>query len=318
MAANNHRSIVDKNHLRSAWPFLLLGSILIFFSMVIDRIGNSFQELAKAVVGELGVALVIAAVVYLAFEAAAKRNHDKSILAYLYGLNTDHAYFRVIEDYIIRCPFYRTGTKVTYRFAARRRKSYLIEYITEFRVRNISQVTKQYCVSGAVDTKSIYVGDTGDWELGVIAIEFPERRDIPIASFTRGEPLLTRPHLQEFRAQPVVLPPNHSLKVRIVQKIAKHDHDSDVWQAAIPSDGVTLRIEWPEKWGIQLGHEAIHPNEKFLKVKKRTQKGRCVETLVLMQPFLERHGVHFSWVTRSQRKSPAAPRPLAVPVDAAA
>jgi hypothetical protein len=297
MPAGKNRAFLDSRHILPVLPFFLAGGILILVSEGLSSDHETTGHLILDVAKEFGIALVIAAVVFLAFEAAAKRNHDKSILAYLYGLDTGAPYFRVIEDYIIRCPFYRTETDITYSFKERHGETYLIEYITEFRVKNISQVTQQYAVHGAVGTKSIYVKDLGEWELGVVDIEFPERRDLWSLKVTQT-PNSHSPDIKEFRSQPIVLPSNHDLKVRIVQQIAKHDHDSDVWQAAIPSDGLKLRIEWKEEWDLQLGHEAIHPNEQFLDITPGNADGLCWRTLVLNQPFLERHGIHFFWATK--------------------
>jgi hypothetical protein len=279
------------------WVPILLGLPLLGVGLAIAH--NQGDQIVGVALSELGLALLIAAVVSLLFEESAKRDSAKSIIAFLYGIDTEKNYFKMIEDYIVRCPFYREGTKVIYRFVELHQESYLIEYEIEYCVKNVSQIDKLFAIEGEVQTQSIYVKNVGSWKLGVNKIEFTWNYGLPKAytepiRFKTGKGS-SSPYSQTFKSDSIVLPPKCGVHVRIVHSIAKHDHDSDVWQSAIPCSGVTLRLEWQKRWGLTFAHEAIHPDSEFMKPEPGEEGTTCWKELTLNRPFMVRHGIHFSW-----------------------
>lgn len=243
---------------------------------------------------ELGFAGLIAAIIYIVFEERVKRDEAKGIAAFLYGIETDSTYFKMIEDYIIRIPFYRYDTVITYRFVEKEEEAYLIEFIVEYLVRNVSKVRQKFHVKGSVDTQSIYCQPHSDWKLGVldVSVEKDEKKTNPPLSFSQAP---SSPHTQVFTSEPVVLQPREKARVKIEQQICKHDHGEDFWQAVIPCSGVRLRLEWPSAWGLQFTHEAFHPNAEDLVERTGREGDTSWKELDLQEPFMVRHGFQFSW-----------------------
>lgn len=243
---------------------------------------------------ELGFAGLIAAIIYVVFEERVKRDEAKGIAAFLYGIETDSTYFKMIEDYIIRCPFYRRDTVIIYRFVKKEGESYLIDFVVEYRVINVSKVRQKFRVTGSVDTQSIYCEPHAEWKLGVTGLSVKKDKQTfsPELDFSSTR---SSPHTQVFTSEPILLRPRDSARVKIEQQICKHDHGEDFWQAAIPCSGVKLRLEWPTAWGLQFTHEAFHPNAEDLVERTGSDGVTSWKELDLQEPFMVRHGLQFSW-----------------------
>lgn len=280
------------------WFLIVPGAALVFLGFWLanqyDKKHDLTLKLLSVGATELGFACLIAAIIYVVFEERVKRDEAKGIAAFLYGIETENTYFKMIEDYIIRCPFYRRGTEITYRFIKKEGEAYLIDFVVEYVVRNVSKVRQKFHVKGAVDTQSLYCEPHPEWELGVAAVtvEKDEETFSPALSFSAAR---SSPHTQVFTSDPILLRPRDKARVKIEQLICKHDHGEDFWQAVMPCSGVKLRLEWPSAWGLQFAHEAFHPNADDL-VETEGHDGKTSwKELDLQEPFMVRHGLHFSW-----------------------
>jgi hypothetical protein len=257
---------------------------------------------------ELGFTLLIAVVIYIVFEERVKRDEAKGIAAFLYGIETDSSYFRMIEDYIIRCPFYRTGTAITYRFLERHGESYLIDYTIEYYVRNVSKVRQKFRIRGEVDERPIYSSVVDKWTLGVIAAEIKRRNEVINPELTSSAAKSSSNTIR-FESGDFVLKSREQIHVRIEHRIQKHDHDMDIWQAVMPCSGVSLRLDWPTEWPLRFAHEAFHPDADNLVPSDGVENDRSWKLLSLQEPFMARHGLRFWWSS-----APAPDKTSSVPV----
>lgn len=253
---------------------------------------------------ELGFAFIISAVVYVLFEETMKRNDAKGIAAFLYGIETDSAYFKMIEDYIIRCPFYRFGTTVTFSFEEREGESYLIRYTIRYTVKNVSQVRQKFRIRGEVEVKPIHHKPREERQLGVVRASAMRDGKSLEPRFHISE-AKSGPDTQRYESQEFALRPRQTLDVEIEHLIEKHDHDSDVWQAAMPCSGVVLRLEWRSEWPLRFAQEAFHPDADELAVKAGCDEGIAWREVTLDEPFMARHGIRFWWSSDGRRGEPA-------------
>ena len=298
------------------WLLIVGGIIFVIIGFLFADNYEEFHDFRDKLLAvgatELGFAFLISAIIYVIFEERVKRDEAKGIAAFLYGIETESNYFKMIEDYIIRCPFYRKATKITYKFVRRQKESYLIDYTVEYTVINVSKVRQRFKVRGEVDIRPIY-GDKEDIDdkLGIVEADVTRNSKIshPKLSFTDSK---SSRHTKFFESEALVLKPRDSVQVKIQHWIQKHDHDVDVWQAVIPCSGVTLRLEWPTAWGLLFSHGAFHPNSDDLTSDEGGDETTRWKELTLDEPFMARHGLYFSWMSGP---TPATATAAAAPED---
>jgi len=293
---------------------IVLGIALVTAGFLLASIYDETHKLVTKLISvgatELGFAFLIAAIVYKLFEETVKRDEAKGVAAFLYGIETDSEYFRMIEDYIIRCPFYRFDTLITYKFVDKHGEAYLIDYCIEYKVKNVSKVRKKFKITGEVETKPIHHAGTPGWKVGtveavVIQNETATRPPLPLVD------AVSSPHTKAFSSQDFTLKAREAIHVTISHKIEKHDHDADFWQAVMPCSGVKLRIEWPERWALRFAEEAFHPEADSLQREQGKDGTTCWREMTLDQPFMARHGLRFWWASDA-----GAITPLREPVPA--
>jgi hypothetical protein len=264
---------------------------------------------------ELGFACLIAAIIYIVFEERMKRDEAKGIAAFLYGIETDNNYFRLIEDYIIRCPFFRTDTMLTYKFLKRSGEDLLIEYVIDYTVKNVSKVRKDFKVLGEVDEWPLYSNPHAGWRLGVTSVTVTRNgfASDPKMSYSEKPNF---PQTKRFESEALRLKSRETAAVRVQHMIQKHDHDMDIWQAVMPCSGVKMRVEWPKEWPLRFGFEAFHPDADRLDHSKDSDEDICWLELSLDEPFMARHGLRLWWDSRQETPGPV-PEPIpAIPARA--
>lgn len=289
------------------WPalvgLLLVVSGIYFFESY--EASHQYSDKMKAIfLSELGFAFLIAVILFIILEERAGREHSKTVLGYLYNIDPGDKYFKKIVEYVIKKPFFRIGTTVTYEVKDKDGESLLFEYTIEYRVKNVSRETKPFQVRGIIDKKPIHKSsDLWNDDLGVTLVACGDE------SAARGNPALKieqgrkESHCETYIMDPVAIEPGHERAVKAVHRLVKHDHDSEVWQSSIPSSGVKFELLWSEEVQIVCAIEAIHPEAEKWKPTE-LDKGR---RLIIDAPLLANHGVHFWWSAKAREPDAAAP-----------
>ena len=280
---------------------LAFGAVLLVLS--IFSLHNS-TEAAFAIVQELGVAIIIAVILFILLEEWAAREHGKTAIGYMYGIYPARYFFDKIEAYVLLQQVYRGLTVVEYAFEEQAGENVLVRYCVEYEVRNISKKHDpgEFTLTGSVAKKRLNTGPTPwDDRLGLVEVKVRVGDDpaplilVPLTAFdiTEDAPKLIQSYVEkQFRS----LDYNTPITVRLTHYLVRHNHDSIVWHAALPSYGVRLEVTWPADMHLDLAYEVIHPDEGSLNPTRAD--GRL--TLELKEPFLVDHGFHFWW-------SPQAP-----------
>ncbi|HEX8364057.1 MAG TPA: hypothetical protein VF603_02100 [Allosphingosinicella sp.] len=244
---------------------------------------------------ELAFALIIAVMIFVVLEEEAAREHSKSVLGYLYRVSPRGKFFKKIQDHVLKKKFYRDKTVVTYRFLERHADWYLISYTLEYTVSNVSEDEEEdeFLLTGSVEMKPIH-GAPSVWDDHPLGLSSIEINDDEVAAEKIRVVQGRTDRCQDYHLT-WPLPIRKSLRIKTVHHLVKHDHDSEIWVSTLPALSVELRVEWSEGLHLEVNADPIHPEPAAMKVINKRNGLR----VVLNEPFLVHHGIHFSWTSAS-------------------
>ena len=273
-----------------------LGVALILVGVVLLERYHASESIPAKLVGlfvsELGFACLIAAIIFAMIEEWAAREHCKTAIGHLYGVRPAGRFFKKIEEYVLKQPYYRGKVIVEYFFEKQEGEHILVRYSAKYDVTNIctNDDVKELVVGGRLAKKPLHTGITAwDAQLGVVQVTI-DGQEFSGDSLAVSDDEAKRTqsyHVKEKKA----LAFSESAQVEAVHYLVKHDHDAAAWTTSAPARKVELRLRWDPAMRIKFAAEAIHPEADELK----EEKGENSLTLKLDEPFLQGHGFHFWW-----------------------
>jgi hypothetical protein len=290
---------------RSLFGVILFGFALGIAGYLLHESPDHLVSQFGMFLSELGFSFLIAVILFGVFEEWAAREHKKSAIAHIYGMKPDKEVFGMIEKHVLQQRFYRSCLVVTYAFREEKGEDILVEQSTSYEVHNVCSRDdrSELELRGRLDLKPLHTGVT-EWDekLGLESLKVrrkprPGESTAPDLDGTVPRADIKFEPDDQARVLAYALKKNRdldfgdALEIEAVHYLVKHDHDSAVWTATIPSTDLEFRVTWDEPIRLKFAFSATHPVLGNLKAEEAPGS----RVLKLKTPFLKGHGIHLRW-----------------------
>lgn len=190
-------------------------------------------------------------------EKQAMLSHN--IFQYLYGVELPDELFKLIEDKVLKTPFYRRNYTAHYNFTKKIKDSFLIRVDLECDVYNITDVSKDYKIVGGIEKPTKAHNEIKE-PLGLTEIFID---NVPVSEDEIQKAIKARPNTDDEVTFEHThrIPAKGCINVKITLWMAKHTRDYEIFRVLESSDSVKMKLFFSEQ--IDIKAAPIHPIQEF-------------------------------------------------------
>lgn len=274
MAAERSGIEGDGSGLVSA--LLISGAILVvaILALILSAVIAVEHEITKHVIRDVGIALVVSAVIILTIEAKSRAELNRMVARFLrrthenlfqtiLGVEFPKTMFDFVRDRLMKEPIFRTGTEVHYtirpleenageRFGI---KTIILDVTFSYTIKNLSDREQKHPLRYFVEEPLDHVGpnELKIPKLIVDGVEVSET-DLRHADGNWRD----RPGLRRFEYD-IKMAPKEERTVEMHHTTIKLLADTEPWRCLHPCDGLRLSITHPAELAVMI--DAMHPDD---------------------------------------------------------
>jgi len=253
--------------------FFLIITVLIWTNGGATSVSSEtlgWKAIAALISSELSIGFLVAWILIQFVDKPAKIEAEKdfsekqavlshNIFQYLYGVELPDELFQLIEDKVLKTPFYRRNYTAHYNFIRRIENSFLIRVNLECDVYNITEEARDYEIVGGIE-KPAEAHNSISEPLGLTEIFID---NVPVSQDDIIEAIAAKPNTDDEVTFKHIhrIPAKGRINVKLTVWMAKHTRDYEIFRVLESSDSVKMKLFFSEP--IDIKAAPIHPNQEF-------------------------------------------------------